>query len=117
MVSRKHRFRGQNSIRYIFRRGHTVRGPIITARYVANKKRDSYRAAVVVSKKVTKLSPVRNRIRRRIYESIRLNNAKYLTNEDVVFLVFSDKLATITSSELYKMIVNMMQQIQTNDHS
>lgn len=114
MVSKKHRFKGQNSIRYIFRKGDTIRGSIITVRYVTNFKKDSYRVAVVVSKKVTKLSPVRNRIRRRIYESIRLNSPKYLTNQDAVFLVFSDKLATIPAAELDEMVVNMLQQIQRN---
>lgn len=111
MVSKEHRFKGQNSLRYLFKKGSTVRGSQVTARYLVNQKTSSYRVAVVVSKKVTKSAPKRNRIRRRIYEIVRLNAPKYLNNHDIAFIVFSDKLATIEHNELEQIILGQLKQI------
>lgn len=70
MISRKHRFHGHNSLNFLFRRGKTLRAEFMSLRYSSGKY-DDYRLAVVVSKKVSKSSVVRNRIRRRIYEIVR----------------------------------------------
>jgi ribonuclease P protein component len=98
MISRANRFHGYNSLRYVYTRGQTVRGPLITIKYVANEKRKIYRCAVVVSKKVSKSAVVRNRIRRRIYEQIRLLSIQ--KPYDIVATVYSDQVAEIPTSEL-----------------
>lgn len=63
---------------------------------------EDYRLAVVVSKKVSKSAVVRNRIRRRIYEIVRLYKAD--TNLkwpfDLVISVFDEKTATMAPKEL-----------------
>ena len=71
MISRKHRFHGYGSLRYVYQNGKTVRGPLASLKYVHNPRRDSYRFAIVVSKKVNKSAIVRNRIRRRLFAIIR----------------------------------------------
>jgi ribonuclease P protein component len=60
MISRAHRFHGYNSLNFVYRNGQTVRGPLFAIKYTINPKRKSYRAAVVVSKKVNKSAVARN---------------------------------------------------------
>jgi ribonuclease P protein component len=74
-----------------------------------NSRRETYRAAVVVSKKNNKLAVVRNRIRRRIYEVIRLHTPESC-NYDMVFTVFSDQLADVPAETLQKTIVGLLQE-------
>lgn len=90
MISRKHRFRGYGSLKYVYKNGTTVRGPLFAVRAIKNPKRDSYRLAVVVSRKVNKSAVARNRIRRRLYEAVRLLEADILRPYDIVLTVFND---------------------------
>lgn len=99
MLAKKHRFHGHSSLNYTYRKGATVRSPFCAIRYTTGKY-DSYRVAVVVSKKVAKAAPGRNRIRRRVYEAIRLLAPKYLTNQDVVITVFDDRFLTMPHDEM-----------------
>ena len=115
MVSKQHRFKGQNTLRYLFKKGNSVRGNLLTLRYLRNNRTNTYRVAVVVSKKVTKSAPKRNRIRRRIYEIIRLNNADYLQNHDIAFIVFNDKIASMPYAELKEIILDQLKQISKSD--
>lgn len=111
MITKKHRFYGPASIRYVLKKGATIRGATITVRGIKNYKTSSYRAAVVVSKKVTKSAPKRNRIRRRIYEIVRLQAPKYLKNHDIVFLIFKEDVATMPQAKLESHIVANLQEV------
>ncbi len=101
MISQRNRFHGHNSLNFVYRKGRSVRADYFGLRY-APSKREDYRLAVVVSKKVSKQAVVRNRIRRRIYEAVRLikadsNNAwRY----DIVITVQSPEVAEIPYDEL-----------------
>jgi ribonuclease P protein component len=88
-----------------------VRSQFCAARFTVGK-RDSFRVAVVVSKKVAKSAPERNRIRRRIYEIIRLNAPQYLTNQDVVITIFDSRLANIEHEELQEIVLRLLEQIK-----
>ena len=112
MISKEYRFSGPGSIRYVLRKGAVLRGSVVNVRYIKNSRNSSYRASVVVSKKITKSAPKRNRIRRRIYEIIRLQSPDYLKNHDVVIIVLNDSVATMEHSELEQIIVGYLQQIQ-----
>lgn len=110
MIGRAHRFHGYGSLRYVYQNGKTIRGPLTALKYTANPSRTSYRLAVVVSKKVHKSAVVRNRIRRRLYEVVRLavaDNQAY----DMVLTVFSEKVADQKTNELQKQIVEQLAQI------
>jgi ribonuclease P protein component len=72
---------------------------------------NEYKVAVVVSKKVAKHAPVRNKIRRRVYEVIRLLAPKYLTNQDLVITIFDDRFATMPYDELTNTLERQLQQI------
>lgn len=107
MISRPNRFHGHNSLNYVYQKGRVVRAQTCMLKYVVNPKRDSYRAAVVVSKKVHKSAVVRNRIRRRIYETIRLANIQ--KNVDIVYVVFDEQIANIPAEEMQSGIRTQLQ--------
>lgn len=100
MLGQAHRFHGYGSLRTVYGHGQTVRGPLLSLRYNHNTKRKTYRVAVVVSKKVHKSAVVRNRIRRRLYELIRLAALQDQPAYDVVVSVFSDKVAELPAQQL-----------------
>jgi ribonuclease P protein component len=109
MITHKHRFQGYNSLRYTYRNGKTIRGPFCALKFSRNNRRTSYRVAVVVSKKVSKSAVLRNRIRRRVYEVVR----KHVIAEqpyDLIFTVFSDRLATMTAAELDDAILSKLEE-------
>lgn len=104
MLAKTHRFHGHNSLNYVYRHGQTVRGPLTAVKYVRNDRRQTYRAAVVVSKKVHKSAVVRNRIRRRIYEQLRLLAPQITQPYDIVVTVFHDTVATMPATELATLV-------------
>jgi ribonuclease P protein component len=109
MIGRKHRFHGHNSLRFVYGNGRTVRCSLGALKFAPNSRRQTYRAAVVVSKKNSKSAVVRNRIRRRIYEVIRLNTPETCAL-DMVFTVFSDQLADAPVEQLQKTIIGLLQE-------
>lgn len=113
MLAKKHRFYGQGAIRYINRKGTPVRASMFTIKHVPNKKPNAYRIAVVVSKKVTKSAPKRNRIRRRIFEIVRTSGTEYVAGHDVVIIVFNDKPAQMPHNELSADVLEVLSQIGT----
>lgn len=93
MISSEHRFHGYASLKYVYRNGQIVRGPLFSVRYIENSRRKSHRIAVVVSRKVNKSAVIRNRIRRRLYEIVRLEEGDIVRPYDVVITVFHDNVA------------------------
>ncbi len=110
MISRKHRFHGYNSLRFVYQRGQTVRGPLTALKYLSNSRRSHYRLAVVVSKKVHKSAVRRNRIRRRLYEAFRNCEADMLAPYDMVVTVFHEQIAEISTAELNRLVRSQLKQ-------
>ncbi|MES2971830.1 MAG: ribonuclease P protein component [Patescibacteria group bacterium] len=110
MISRVHRFHGHGSLRFVYQHGQTVRGPMTALKYSLNKKRPSYRLAVVVSKKISKSAVKRNRIRRRLYEAFRAYEPLLSGPYDIVITVFSDSLATIPADQLQRLMRAQLRQ-------
>lgn len=108
MLAKIHRFHGLGSLRPVYRQGQTVRGPQVSLRYRLNNRRDTYRASVVVSRKVHKSAVKRNRIRRRIYEIIRLEQAKIAKPYEFIITVFSDQLLNWPSDRLSREITGLL---------
>lgn len=113
MIARKNRFHGHNSVSRV--RGKSVHLPGFKVFYAHNNKNRDYRMAVVVSKKTAKSAVVRNRIRRRLYEAVRVQ--KELDNQpyDVVFVVQNPSIATMPADELSMQVAKATQKI--TDHS
>lgn len=91
----------------MYEHGRTVRTPMINLKYTG-RRRSGYRAAVVVSRKVHKSAVTRNRIRRRIYEIVRQAEPRLTDQKDMVFTVFSDKVAELESSKLKAAIEELL---------
>lgn len=109
MIGKANRFHGYGSLRYVYQQGQTVRGPLMTLRYSKNTKRQTYRLAVVVSKKVDKSAVARNRIRRRIYEAVRVN-ADIQEAFDLVIIVQQVKVKDLAPPDLTKQLTDLLRQ-------
>jgi ribonuclease P protein component len=108
MISFTHRFHGHTGLNFVYQQGKTIRNPKCTLKYALNTRQKNYRLAVVVSKKISKNAVVRNRIRRRIYEIVRLQEAKIVQPFDMVLTVFDGDLMTIPHTELETLIHKLL---------
>lgn len=113
MISRKHRFHGHRSVARV--RGGRVQAPGVRLFFTHNN-RDDYRMAVVVSKKVAKSAVVRNRIRRRLYESVRKQETLLGRPIDAVFIVQDDKFAQVPANELDAIVSKLSKQALSKIH-
>jgi len=109
MLAQKHRFHGYNALNFAYKQGSVVRGPALSLKYVRNDRRQTYRVAVVVSKKVSKSAVVRNRIRRRVYEVVRSQQPGIAQPYDLVFMVQQVDIATMDHQSLQKLVAGQLQ--------
>jgi ribonuclease P protein component len=112
VLANKNRFNGRGSLSFAYRKGDTARGNYFSVKFTKTNNTENFRVAVVVSKKVAKSAPVRNRIRRRIYEIIRLAAPTTLNSQDIIITAFDDRLATMPYTELYESIFQQLEQIK-----
>lgn len=109
MIVHSHRFRGRTSVLRALRRGRVIRGHSFSIKYAAVPANKPWRSAVVVSRKVHKSAVVRNRIRRRLYELLRLRSEQ--VQHDLIIIVHSDRVASMPASELAEQLDAMLLQI------
>jgi ribonuclease P protein component len=100
MISTLYRFHGHNSLRYVYSKGKAVRSQLFTIKYVPNTRRTHPRFSVVVSKKVIKSAVGRNRIRRRMYEYLRLHAEDLVSVHDVVIICTSAELRVLPYAQI-----------------
>jgi len=110
MLARTNRFHGLGSLRLVYRTGQSVRGQNLAIKYMVNERRKSFRCAVVVSKKVSKSAVVRNRIRRRVMEVVRLLQPQINKPYDIVIMVYSDQMAEMPADILANNLKNLLTQ-------
>jgi len=111
MLSRKYRFHSRGGVKYTYRHGKTIRTPFISLIYNHNS-RGFQRFAVVVSKKVEKTAVGRNRLRRRVYEAIRLLRPEFPRKADYIFVVYNKSLATLPFEDLQKLLRDLLKQVK-----
>lgn len=109
MIHSTHRFHGRSSLRFVYQKGHVIRGELLTLRTAQNARRSTWRAAVVVSRKVSKSAVVRNRIRRRVFEIVRRQAGRISRPYDLVFSVYGEQLATLEQATLEQLITDQLQ--------
>ena len=109
MLARNYRFHGLGSLNFVYRQGKTVRSQSLSLRYALNNRRQTYRVAVVVSRKVHRSAVVRNRIRRRMYEIVRAYAPE--GPYDMVFTVFSEQIADMDAAALTKLVTGLLQKV------
>ena len=107
MISNLFRFHGHNSLRYVYSNGKAVRSQLATIKYTKNDRRKDPRFSIVVSKKVIKSAVGRNRIRRRLYEYLRINADRLNDVYDIVIICTSSELRTMP----YEQIVEQFEQL------
>ncbi len=100
MLTHKHRFHGHGSLRYLFQNGRTSRSRHLIVRYTPNKTRLHSRVAVIVSKKVFKQAVKRNRVRRRVFELIRLHFDQLNGSYDLTITAISPEVLLMPSKDL-----------------
>lgn len=110
MIPFANRFHGHNSLRFVYKNGQAVRSRHVTMKYTTNPHRKETRVAVVISKKVLKSAVGRNRIRRRLYEYMRLQLPKIKGVYDIVIIVSSSELYSMPSAELTAQFDDLMSQ-------
>lgn len=108
MIAKKYRFHGHNSLNYVYKNGQSERSSHMAVKFTPNSHRENPRFAVVVSKKVFKSAVKRNRIRRRIFEIIRLEIKPNSPVLDVVFTVYSPEVIEMPHEKLKAEITELL---------
>jgi len=88
----------------VYQKGRVIRSELISLHVARNNRRSVWRAAVVVSRKVSKSAVVRNRIRRRIFEIVRRQAGLIDGPYDLVFSVYGEQLAVMEQPQLELLI-------------
>ena len=108
MLTKYNRFHRRNALKKLYRDGRSVRARFVQLKYIINPRQEAFRAAVVVSRKVSKSAPKRNRIRRRVYEIIRSHQEDINPQADFAIAVFDDRVTDMPSGELKGMIEKLL---------
>ena len=110
MLSFLYRFHGHGSLRFVYSKGQVVRSKYFILKYSPNPRRTVPRVAVVVSKKIMKPAVGRNRIRRRLYETIRQELPQLNERTDIVLIVVSPEVMTASSEEINHSVTSALKQ-------
>ena len=109
MLSKKYRFHSRGGVRYTYQNGKSIRGSKISLVFADNS-RNKQRYAVVVSKKVLKSAVGRNRIRRRVYEAVRVELPKIQKPVDCIFIVYSKEILNTDFKLIQKTIRDLLKE-------
>ncbi len=109
MLSKRYRFHSRGGVRYTYQNGKTIRGSRISLVFAENT-RNKQRFAVVVSKKVMKSAVGRNRIRRRVYEAIRLQLGKITKPVDCIFIIYNKEVMEMEFKELQNLVADLLKE-------
>lgn len=110
MIPFNNRFHGHNSLNYVYKNGDSFRSRLFVLKILNNPRRKKSRAAVVVSKKVLKSAVKRNRIRRVTYEYLRLKLPKIEGVHDIVIIVLSSEVLTLSHETLVEQLDQLFSQ-------
>jgi len=107
MLSHKYRFHSRGGVRYVYQKGKTVRTPLVAIVFAPNL-RHYQRFGIVISKKVLKSAVGRNRIRRRLYEALRLELPNFSYPMDCLLVVHSRAVMTTPFPELRRLVSDLL---------
>ena len=111
MLNQKYRFHSRGGVKYTYKQGKTIRQPKLSLIYNSNKL-GGERFAVVVSKKVFKHAVDRNRIRRRLYEAIRLNFAAFPPKTDYIIVIYSRDFKKMPFTDIEAVLKELASRVQ-----
>ncbi len=107
MLAQKNRFHGHHSLDLVYRNGFSLSLDNVGLRYLNTGPTSVTRGAVVISKKVAKSAVSRNRIRRQIYELIRLNLDNFKQPVSLIITIHHEKVLQLTPNKLKALILNL----------
>lgn len=110
MLTKKLRFHGHGSLRFLYKNADAHRSRFFTVKAISNPHRKTSRFSVVVSKKVHKSAVGRNRIRRRIYEALRQELPNIVEHQDVAIIVTSSEVIVMPYAELTESLRDLLTQ-------
>lgn len=108
MIGRTHRFHGRAGIVRLQRTGQTIRAGALNLRYAPNPRVSGFRLVVIVSRKVSKSAVVRNRIRRRLYERVRILSSSFTVPYDLALTAYDERVADMPAAELDAEVAKML---------
>lgn len=108
MLSYRYRFHSRGGVNHTYQKGKTIRTPLMSLVFAPNT-RHHQRFGVVVSKKVLKTAVGRNRIRRRVYEAIRLELPEFKTHLDCLFVIYNKSVATMSFRDLRRLVHELLE--------
>jgi ribonuclease P protein component len=111
MLKQKYRFHSRGGVNFVHQKGQMIRTPMMAVTFVRNE-RGFKRFAVVVSKKVMKSAVGRNRIRRRVYEAIRLEFPSDKPPTDYIFTIYNPGMIKIPFRELRRLIQELIERAE-----
>lgn len=102
----------KNRISYLLKKGKKLGTPHLVVKFLAPPKisKAENRFCVVVSAKVEPLAVKRNKLRRQIYEIIRLNHNLIIRPSDIM-LIARPSLKTVNYNELKELIVSLFKKL------
>lgn len=111
MLSQKYRFHSRGGVRFVYKNGKTIRTAKMSLVHMPNS-RGYQRFAVVVSKKVEKTAVGRNKMRRRIYEALRIYKATHQLDipQDFIFVVYSKEFLSCDFKEIVSTVGSLIEQ-------
>lgn len=109
MLAKLNRFHGHQSVRRIYKQGKAQRNELGSLHVFSDARNPVTRAAVVVSKKVSKSAVVRNRIRRRIFELVRVHMVEFKYPAQLVFTVYQAEAAVMPAEKLTAEVNNLLE--------
>ena len=109
MLSKKYRFHSRGGVRFTYEKGKPIRTPHISLVFNENA-RGRQRFAVVISKKVIKSAVGRNRVRRRVYEAIRMILPDFKDKKDCIFIIYNKEIKELDFLKLQQMISDLLEQ-------
>lgn len=112
MLQQKHRFHGHGSLRFLYKNGRAVRSSLITIKCIGNPRRKHSRFTVVISKKIIKSAVKRNRLRRRLYEIVRLELSVLKDGHDMAIMVFSAETYGLDHASLVQLMKQLFSQAE-----
>ncbi len=110
MLAKNLRFHGHGSLKYLYKNAGTYRSRYFSVRAIENRHRKDARFAIVVSKKVHKSAIGRNRMRRRLYEMIRLELPMMTKTLDVAVIVTSGEVLAAPYDDLRQSLTQLLSQ-------
>ena len=85
-----------------------MRSSTLALRYAPSSRRDGYRLGVVVSRKISKSAVTRNRIRRRVYECVRILSSSFNQSHDLLITVYDVEVRDMPADNLARDIAKLL---------